>query len=168
MTKRLIKVLAINPGAIYLAIAAFNGYELNDWRIKHINIVKSKEKQKRLKSILCGLMEEYEPDVLAVKRVHPSRSSTNLDKLVNSIKQLAKSNGLKIYQYSLQDIEKFFSTGVRISKRELAEIIVYAYPALWHEFDKERNNKVPYYFRVFEAVGLGAMCAHKLETNNRG
>jgi hypothetical protein len=142
MTKKLLKVLAINPGSSYVGVAVFEGSELKDWRLKVIK-----------------------PNVLAIKRLHPSRRSINLNQLVSRIKQLSKRKGLKIVRYSIKDLETFFSPAERINKKKLAEMLATKYPALWHEFDKERHNKNPYHIRVFEAVALGAVCSQQLDKN---
>jgi Holliday junction resolvasome RuvABC endonuclease subunit len=168
MTNKPFKVLAINPGSRYLAIAVFKESELNDWGIKVIRVADPERRQGKIKSLICNLIDYYEPNVLAVKRLHLVRSSANLNRLVLSIRRLARARDIKIYQYLLKDIKTFFSPEDRINKKQLARILSFRYPALWYEFSRERNNKGPYHIRVFEAVGLGAVCAHQLETNNRG
>jgi len=165
MTKKIPKILAINPGTRYLGIAVFEGPELLDWQVKVINGKWSKGKQQKIRVIVRTFIEGYQPDVLAIKKLHHSRSSGNLNQLVSRIKQHSKRKGLKIYQYSIKELEASFFGKARANKNKLAEILISKYPFLVHEFKKENTNKNSYYIRVFEAVALGAVCSHQLENH---
>jgi len=165
MPKKIPKILAINPGTRYLGIAVFEGPELLDWRVKVIKGKWSKGKQQKTLAVARLFMNQYEPDVLAIKKLHRSRSSGNLNQLVSRIKQHSKRKGLKIYQYPIKELEAFFFGEARTNKNKLAETLISKYPFLRHEFNKEKNNKNPYYIRVFEAVALGAVCSHQLDKN---
>jgi len=50
-----------------------------------------------------------------------------------------------------------------MNKMKLAQLLALRYPALWHEFNKERNNKNPYYKRIFEAIAIGEVCSEELD-----
>jgi len=162
MPKKIPKILAINPGTRYVGIAVFEGPELLDWRVKVIKGKWSKEKPQKIMMLLRSFIERHQPDVLAIKKLHRSRSSTNLNHLTSRIKQLSKRKGLRIYQYSIKDVESFFFPGVKSNKSKLAETLTLKYPFLLHEFKKEKSNKNSYHIRVFEAVALGAVCSHQL------
>lgn len=162
MPKRITKIIAINPGTRYLGIAVFEGPELLDWRVKVIKGKWSKDKQQKTLVIVRTLIERYQPDVLAIKKLHRSRSSGNLNQLVSRIKQLSKRKNLKVCQYSIKDLEAFFFGEAKANKNKLAEILTSKYPFLRHEFNKENANKNSYHIRVFEAVALGAVCSRQL------
>lgn len=164
MPKKPLKILAINPGSRYLGIAVFNGSELKDWRIKVIDGRNSREKIEKVKTIFSGFIEQYEPNILSIKRLHPSRSSRNLNLLVVKIMELSKRKGLKIYEYSIKNVENFLSFDERIkNKRQLADAVASQYPFLFHELNKEKNHKNPYFIRMFEAIGLGIICFNRLD-----
>lgn len=163
MPKKPITILGINPGAKYLGIAVFRGPELRDWRIKVTKGKWSSEKYRKAMGILSEFIEQYRPDVLAVKRLNLSRSSVGLDRLVQKIIALSEKKGMKIYQYGIKELEAFFYSEGRSNKRKMAEIIASQYPVLYCELDLERRNKNPYHLRMFEAVGLGAVCFHQLD-----
>ncbi|TKJ32897.1 MAG: hypothetical protein CEE38_22000 [Planctomycetes bacterium B3_Pla] len=163
MPKKILKILAVNPGSKYIGIAVFEGPELEDWRVKVIKDKWSKEKLQQVKTLVRSYIERYEPGALAIKRLHRSRSSANLNQLIGTIKQLSKRKGLKICEYSIKDLETFFYPEGKTNKRKLAEVISSKYPALSHEFKKERTNKNSYYIRMFEAVAIGAVCSHELD-----
>ena len=163
MIREPIKILAINPGARYLGIAIFRGAELRDWRVKVAGGKWSEKKVKNIKGIILSLIDKYEPSVLAIKKLNPCRSSSNLTRLTNEIKNLVKKKGLRVYQYSLNDLESFFSPKNKINKKKMSDIVTREYTALCHELKKEKSNKNPYYIRMFEAVALGLVCFHKLD-----
>jgi len=165
MPKKILKILAINPGTRYLGIAVFEGPELLDWRVKVIKGKWSKEKQQKILVIARTLIERHQPDVLAIKKLHRSRSSDNLNQLVSRIKQHSKRKGLKVYQYSIKNLEAFFFGEAKANKNKLTEILTSKYTFLRHEFNKEKSNKNSYHIRVFEAVALGAVCSHQLENH---
>ena len=155
-------ILGINPGAKYLGIAVFQGNELKDWRIKAFKGKWSKEKMDKVLEIISDYVIVFEVDVIALKKLHLSRSSEGLNQLVASIEEYGFTNGLDIKLYTIKDLEKSFSPKKRINKKQLAEIVTLEYPFLFHEFEKEKNHKNPYYIRMFEAVALGALCSREL------
>jgi len=163
MPKKIPKILTINPGTRYLGIAVFEGQELLDWRVKVIKGKWSKDKQHKTLVIVRTLIGRYQPDILAIKKLHQSRSSGNLNQLVSRIKQHSKRKGLKVYQYSIKELEAFFFGEVKANRNKLAEILASKYTFLRHELNKENANKNSYHIRVFEAVALGAVCSHQLE-----
>ena len=133
-----------------------------DWRIKVLEGKWSEDKIKKAVGIVSELIERYEPNVLAIKKLHPSRSSEGLLRLANEFKKLFKRKKLKVYQYSIKEIEGFFIEDGKLNKRNLIEAMVKLYPILHHDLNKERSHKNAYYIRVFEAVGLASACAHEL------
>jgi Holliday junction resolvasome RuvABC endonuclease subunit len=163
MPKEPLKIIGINPGTRYLGIAVFQGPEIMDWRVKVLKGKWSKEKMKKAIEVISDFIERYEPGVLAIKRLHPSRRSRNLARLVAEIKEFSKRKGLKVFQYSIKDLEDFFIEEDKLNKKNLAEAIVLENPALFHELQKEKAHKNPYYIRVFEAIALASACFYQLD-----
>lgn len=163
MQKKVITILGINPGAKYLGIAAFRGPELRDWRVKVSKGKWSNEKYAKTLKTLSEFVEQYEPDVLAIKKLDPSRSSAGLDRLVRKIIAFSERKRIMIFQYDIKELEAFFHVEGRSNKWKMAEIIASEFPALHYELDLERRNKNSYHLRMFEAVALGALCFHLLD-----
>lgn len=162
MFKKPLTILGINPGSKYLGISVFQGPELRDWRIKSIKGKWSKEKMEKAKIIILNLIEQYKPDALTIKKLNPSRSSSDLNKLVTKIKALSEKKDLRVYEYSIKDLKDFFSQEAKINKKKMSEIIASKYPDLFHELNNEKNHKNPYHIRMFEAVALGSVCFYQL------
>ncbi len=165
MIRKPIRILAINPGTRYFGIAIFRGADLRDWGVKVIEGKWSKEKVSKINRIILNLINEHEPDIFAIKKLNPCRSSSNLKRLSIKIKNLARVRGLVVYQYTLDDLEAFFSPKGKISKKKMAEMVTKAYPDLCHELRKENSNRNSYYIRMFEAVALGLVCSCRLDRN---
>lgn len=163
MLKKPLKIIGINPGSKYLGIAIFQGSDLRYWGIKTLKGKWSKEKIEKTKEVISDLIAQYDLNVLAIKKLHPSRSSKNLNRLVAKIKEFSKRKGLRVYQYSMNDLEKFFSPEEKINKKQMAELVASEYPFLFQALEKERRNKNPYAIRMFEAIALGIRCFHQLD-----
>jgi Holliday junction resolvasome RuvABC endonuclease subunit len=167
MPKKTPIILGINPGAKYLGLAVFRGSELRDWRIKVTKGKWANEKYRKILAILSVFIEQYSPDVFAIKRLNPSRSSAGLDRLVRKIIALSEKKGIRVYQYGIKELEAFFDPAGRSNKKKMAEIIALEYPVLLRELNSEKRNKNRYHLRMFEAVALGAMCFHQLDNSKQ-
>jgi Holliday junction resolvasome RuvABC endonuclease subunit len=162
MAREAIRIIGINPGTRYLGIAVLDGSELMDWRIKVLEGKWSEEKLKKTTEILSELFNQYEPNALAIKKLHPSRRTENLLRLSDKIKNFARLKKLKVYQYSIKEIESFFIEDEKLNKQNLIDTIANLYPILHHDLSKERSQKNAYYIRAFEAVALASACAQRL------
>jgi Holliday junction resolvasome RuvABC endonuclease subunit len=163
MPKAHLTIIGINPGTRYLGIAVLQGPELMDWRVKVLKGKWSKEKMKKAMKIISDFIERYEPGALAIKKLHSSRRSKNLVRLVARIKEFSKRKGLKVYQYSIKELEDFFIQEEKLNKKNLAEAVISEYPILSHELNKEKSHKNPYHIRMFEAVALASLCFYQLD-----
>jgi len=162
MNRRLQRIIGINPGTRYLGIAVLEDSDLLDWRIKSLEGKWSEKKINKVIEILSELFDRYEPNVFVIKKLHPSRRSENLNRLVARIKEFSKRKAMRIYQYSIKNLEEFFIREDKLNKKNLAETVVSENPALFHELQKEKSNKNFYYIRVLEAVALASACAQRL------
>jgi len=158
------KIIGLNPGTRYMGIAVFYGSELRDWQVRNIDGRWSGDKMGKIIMLLSSLIDCHKPDVLAIKKLHLSRSSPNLKKLVGRINELSKRKGLMVCQYTIDEMKRHFQSGTR---RELVGKVTEKYPLLSHELGKEQANMNPYYIRMFEAVALGSICFHQLDRTRR-
>jgi len=161
MTKTM-RIIGINPGTRYIGFAIFHGSELRDWGVKNIGGRWSKDKLRKTMTIISDMIGHNESYIISIKKLHPSRSSLNLNQLVARIKELSRRKHLRVYQYSIDDLKAFFHSE-RINKRQLAEMITSDYPVLDYELGKEKAIINPYYVRMFEAVALGSICLNYLD-----
>ncbi len=163
MTNSEPRILAINPGTRYIGMAFFQGPELREWGIKIVSSGSLKYRMSNVARTLSQLIDQFSPHVMVIKKLHPSRSSSNLNKAVVQMKDLAKQKSLKVYQYPLQSVEQSLSGGEKTNKRRLAEMVAETYPFLHYELKKEKTNRNPYHVRMFEAVALGLAYHNRLK-----
>jgi Holliday junction resolvasome RuvABC endonuclease subunit len=163
MPKEPPRILAVNPGSRYVGIAAFRGPELLDWGVKVVTGKTPREKLKAARKIIVALIGQYVPNLLVLKELHPSRSSRQLNRLVREIKSLSKRRGIKMREYSIQDVKDALCPGAKVSKRKLAELLAAMYPALAYDLEQETQHRNPYRIRMFEAVALAVICWQKIE-----
>jgi Holliday junction resolvasome RuvABC endonuclease subunit len=156
MNRRPLRIIGINPGTRYLGIAVLDGSELLDWRIKTLEGRWSEKKIKKAIWVVSELIERYEPNVFVIKKLHQSRRSENLLRLMNKVKSFVRRKGLKIHQYSIKEIEKCFVEGGKLNKGNLIKAMVKLYPALHSDLKIEHSHKNRYHIRMFEAVALAS------------
>ena len=164
MLKKPIRILGINPGTQYIGIAVLQDGEPMNWGIKSIKGKWSEDKVKKILLITSSFLERYAPDAIAIKKLHPSRSSPGLNRMVVEIKEQARESGMRIYEYSIIELLDFFlHDEERANKKKLIGVIVSEHPALFPELRRECSHKNPYYIRMFEAVAIGSRCFHQLD-----
>lgn len=119
-----------------------------------------------MKSVCETFIEQYEINVLAIKKLHPARSSQNLFKLISVLKEVGIKTNLTISEFSIEQIKQFLCHG-KANKKRLIEEVATTYPFLFHELERERKNKNQYFTRMFEAIALATMCFHHLDNKPR-
>jgi Holliday junction resolvasome RuvABC endonuclease subunit len=164
MTKERNRIMGINPGTRYLGLAVFQDAELLDWRVKTFRGKWAKEKAGRILEMLSEHIKLYDINALAIKKLHPSRSSKNLKLLVSKIKALARRKRIKVKSFSIKELERVFLDGEKPNKRNLADRVVAEYPMLVHEYNKEKSQKHSYYMRSIEAMALGMKIKNAIDT----
>lgn len=143
-----------------MGFAVFYGPELRDWGTKVVKGKWSAKKKEKLINIVQSLIDQHQPAAIAIKKLHPSRSSRQLDSFVCSIKLIAEESELSVYEYPIKYLEAYFSTGKLINKRQLAELLARRHPALYNELNSDNNR---YYLWMFEAIALGSLCFCKVD-----
>jgi len=164
MIREPLKILGINPGTRYLGFAVLYGQELMDWRVKTFRGKWTKEKAERIIEIISEQIELYDINTIAMKRLHPARTSKNLKLLVSKITALARRKRMKVKSHSINELERFILAEEKPNKRNLAEKIIKEYPMLVHELNKEKSRKYSYYMRAIEAVALGLKIQNAIES----
>lgn len=152
------KIIAINPGWRYLAIAIFDDCDLSEWRLKCLPGKDAQKKLKKVSDILAGFIARYNPEILVIKKLNPARTSANLKNMAAGIEAYCRRRGMAAFSYSIQELESVLLNSSRVHKKELIKVLAAEYPELAHEFKREARNRNPYYLRLFEAVALGHVC----------
>jgi hypothetical protein len=160
MTNKPLKILAINPGTRYLGIAVFIDTELRDWAVRVI-------KGKSITECVMDYVNQYGINVIAIKKLHVSRSSKALRRIADEIENLAVNRRLVLHEYSIDELKEKLLSENRRNKHLLMEEISARYPFLLSDLEKESNHKNPYLIRMFEAVALGTVCFNAIDTGKK-
>jgi Holliday junction resolvasome RuvABC endonuclease subunit len=159
--------LAINPGSRYIGFAAFRGPDLIDWGVRVNRAATPRGRTKVAKAILIEAIERFQPEALAIKQLHPSRSSSALNGFSDSITELARRRKIRHCQHSIGQLKAALCRPeTKGNKRQLAEAVTALYPVLTHDFQAEMANHNAYHMRMFEAVALGTVCYRHLDEKN--
>lgn len=147
-------ILGISPGTRIIGLAVIRNGELVEWKIKTFKEMWSRDKRNAIVATINRLCEYHSVGVLVLKKIDPLRSSTRLDKLIATIQEQAKSNGIHVVQYSLADLDYDLRTGKKQTKDNIAAEVADRHPELKHEYQRERNNRREYHTKMFEAIAV--------------
>ncbi len=134
----------------------------------------SKKKLGKALDVIADAIGRYRPDVLAIKRLHPSRTSRGLESFVLQLRRSCLRNRVEIVQYTIKQLEEYFCREGQKNKKSLAESVAAMYPELYSELNieypepkpgEDEKHKTPYHIKMFEAVALGAICADKFDNH---
>ncbi|MBI1805094.1 MAG: hypothetical protein HYR77_11600 [Ignavibacteria bacterium] len=135
------------------------GTELRDWRIKVIHGKLLVEKFQCLTSILSRLVDSYAPGTIVLKKSHPSRTSTTLNRLQLEAKAFLEQKGVMVQEYTLNQLKMRLLPTKKVNKIKLSEFIVLQHPILFERWEREISLRRPYHMAMFEAVALAKLSA---------
>jgi hypothetical protein len=151
-------ILAISPGTKSLGIVVVKNNQLMGWHTKTYPGKWTKSKSKLMLQAIYNLAKYYEVTTLIIKRVDPIRSSDHLLSLVEKIKAQASEQKLHVKDYSIYDLQEFCDHARNI-QRAIADSVVEIFPELKYEYLQDRNNRNPYYYKMFEAALAAYRCS---------
>lgn len=153
-------ILGISPGTRNIGICILKYNPATQHKPVVTGYMKSfqgkwtEQKMQEILQYLSHLLNETTIHTMAVKLLHPSRTSPQLHQLIKSIKQLVKQYSVKLRQFSLQEIQYKTGATKQLSKAIIMEYLIEKYPELLREFTKEKRNQNPYYIKLFEAIAV--------------
>lgn len=150
-------ILGISPGTNTMGIALIKGNQLIDWRIKVFDKNWSHEKLDKIINVLHQIIIKHNVSVLAIKVVHPNRSSDGLNQLISAITSLSKSKEVTLFICSVWDVKTHCLKDGKTNDEKVVEYVFQKYPELHREYQKEINSKNPYYVKGFEAIAIAHM-----------
>lgn len=147
-------VLGISPGTRVIGLSVMRDGELIEWRVRSFKDKWSPRKRHIILSVIAKLCGYYEVNMIALKKVDPTKSSKELDRLIESIIRQSNRSNLAIECFSLDELQN----ELRRSKKKLAEAVTRRYPELKAMYIKESNNRTEYYAKMFEAIAISELC----------
>ena len=129
---------------------------LLDWGVRSfrngVNAVQVPARQK-----LAKLLDEVEPSAVLVREPLKGRQSSKLAKMLDAVRQEAKSRRITVRCVSRAAIRNAFGGQNRITKYQIASMLSVHFPALSWKLPPKRKcwESEDYRMSIFEAAALG-------------
>ncbi len=151
-------VLGISPGTRTLGVVIIDHKNhIVKGKIKTFNGKWSETKQQRITAYLSKIVATYRITTIAIKIIHTSRCSPQLNSLQKAIKAHCRQHHIKLHRYTTHELLCHVGAEKSISKDIIMDYLVEKYPQLLREFTKEKRNQNPYYIKLFEAIAVADM-----------
>lgn len=154
-------IIAIDPGTRYWGVTVFKGKEIVVSTVKTFPAKGSvKHRTKAAKLAFLSLFDKYVFDILVIEKPFTfwSKQSRFLNKIIEEIKNSAKRQGMKVYEYSPETVRKIVCNDGNASKKDEAKAVCLFYPELRIYLNQNRKDKEIYWGHMFDSVGLGICC----------
>lgn len=158
MTKTKTRILAIDPGTREMGVALLEGDKLVYHGVKSIKRGKSPhETLLEGRREILRLIEDYQPDTLAVEKTFfaNNKNAAVLNVFADEFVAIGKKQKLEVVAFAPSTVKKFITGNGRASKKEVAMIVIAAYPELKVYINQDRKWKEAYHLNMFDAVALG-------------
>jgi Holliday junction resolvasome RuvABC endonuclease subunit len=122
-------IMAVFPSTRGFGYVVFKGpYLPIDWGIKHV----SRDKNAECLAKVADLFEWYHPDTVVLEdyRGRASRRTKRIERLIESISDLAQQQRMETYSYSRAAIRNCFAAFGAGTKQEIAQAIAEQLPEL--------------------------------------
>lgn len=165
MQKRHTRILAIDPGTRLMGVAFLDDGKLIYHAVKVIAKGRSpQETLQRAKGVILRLVDELEPQIIAVEKTFFSmnRNAALLNVLFDEIRSIAGKRKLEFISYAPSTIKKFTCGNGRASKKEVATVVVSKYPELKVYLTQDRAWKERFHQNMFDAVSLAIMTNERI------
>jgi|DEB19_MinimDraft_2_1074335.scaffolds.fasta_scaffold02255_6 Holliday junction resolvasome RuvABC endonuclease subunit len=150
-------ILGISPGTNTMGIALMKGNQLIDWRVKVFEKNWSPQKLDKIINVIHQIINKHNVSAIAIKVVHPNRSSDGLNQLISAIRSLSKNKKVTLFTCSIWDVKTHCLKDGKTNEGIIVEYVFQKHPELHREYQKEINSKNPYYVKGFEAIAIAHM-----------
>lgn len=157
MAKRT-KILAIDPGTRDMGVAFLEDDVLQDYGVKSVRRgPKARDLLLSLENILTRLIQEKQPDVIALEQNHFSHIKQNLllTLTVAKLKAIAKRCNVPVEEYAPNTVRKAVCNNGNATKRQLAQVVAARYTELNAYLESNRRWRERYYQNIFDAIAVG-------------
>jgi len=169
MTRKITRILALDPGTRELGVAVFVNGSLVYASVESFGKLSSSARQIReVLSHVARLIRDFRPDVLALERnyIGRNRSRALLKVLVAEIVSLGRQQSLMVVALATNTVREIVVGNGWATKLEVARAIAARYPGLKAHLPPDRKWKRQYRLNLFDAVAVG-MAALVAEKQNR-
>jgi crossover junction endodeoxyribonuclease RuvC len=158
------RILAIDPGTRLMGIAFLDNGNLIYHTVKVIAKGRSPHRTlQRARDAVVRLINDLEPDIIAVERTFFSqnRHTALLNVLFDEIWSITRRKHLAFVSYAPSTIKKFICGNGHAGKKQVATVVVSAFPELKVYLTQDRAWKERFHQNMFDAVALGILVMAK-------
>ncbi len=163
MNKQDITILGISPGTQYYGIAVLRNGRLNDRRVKNFMEGWSQHKLNAIERVMEILILKYDVTAIALKSIPVSKNTEGNTRVIHAIKKLADQHTFKMYFYTLEELQRYYSREKKVTKEMLMDGVLDQFPEMIFEHTRELQRGNPYYIKVFEAIAAATLCSHEMK-----
>ena len=163
MNKRDITILGISSGTQYYGIAVLRNGRLKDRRVKNFMEGWSQHKLNAIENAIEDLIIKYDVTAIALKSIPASKNTEGNTKVIHAIKKLADQHNIKMYFYTIEELQRYYSREKKVTKEILMDGVLDQFPEMIFEHARELQRDNPYYVKVFEAIAAATLCSHEIK-----
>jgi crossover junction endodeoxyribonuclease RuvC len=170
MPKKKQRILAIDPGTVYMGIALLEGEKLVHHGVKTIpNQASPHERLRRARQIVLSLFQDFRPQMLALEKTFfaRNRNVSLLNVLTDEIRAIARRRRVKICGFAPSTVKKWICGNGRASKEQVARTVAARYPELAVYLTQDRKWKARFHHNMFDAVALAMLAAKRQQADPR-
>jgi len=160
MSKKNLKVLAVDPGTRAMGIAFLDKGKLIYHGVKTIKKRRSPYGTlEEGRKIVLRLIKDFRSNTLIVEKgsFTNNRNTVLLNIFVDEIKAIGRRKKLKVLSFAPSTVKKAICGNGRANKKEVARVIVSKDPQLKVYLTQDEAWKERYHQNMFDAVALGMM-----------
>ncbi len=159
-TKKPLRILAIDPGSRYLAVAIFENYHLIYSGVKTIKNPNIQELLQKASEIIAELIFTYQPNLVALEKICfvQCQDSRKLRMIIRQIKRVIQKMQLDYLEYTPVFVRQQLCQQEKATKYKTFQILAARYPELVIKLGTEKLGKDKYWDQLFDAVALGYYC----------
>lgn len=146
------KVLGVSLGTRLIGIAILNGKRLDDWQVKSFRALWSEKKLAAIADMIERYVVDFKITHLAIKVPTPNTDSPAVRQIISAIESIAKENGIEYKHRTMRQLKLALIGTCESNKLALTDFILQKYPELETEYLRQKDIKMVYHSKVFEAV----------------
>lgn len=152
--------LSLNTRNLGLAVVRLN--QLVDYSSKLHKEKWSPQKREMILSSLVTCIERFNIQKIALSIPYGRHQTEEFNELKIAVLALASMRNIIVVTYSPIDLFLFIPEGKRKTKEAYMKHLVFLYPELIPWYEKEKVNRIKYYYKMFEAIGAATLCSRMI------
>lgn len=155
-------ILGLSFNTRNLGLAVIKLDQIVDYRSRLHKEKWTLQKKEMILTSLVTCIKDYAIQKVALSIPYPRHQTAEFMELMNSIIATAQMRNIKVITYVPKDLQLLVFNSKKKGLKIIMKQLVTLYPELVPYYEKEMGNKVKYYYKMFEAIGVATLCAKKI------